>query len=209
MIISHTNKFIFFKALKTASTSTEVFFEKFCDKKEDIIGLKHYELNKFSSRTEAMRTLNNKFWNHIPPLLIKKQMGQYDWETYFKFGNIRNPWDRMVSSYFFKRDTKERIPYEMPFEVYVKRDDLHHPISLYKYYNIDNQQEEYKYIRYEHLQEDVLNICNMLKLKPSHNLRYMNKTNRNPDYRVYYNKETKKIVEQKYEEDIRFFNYKY
>ena len=199
MIISHTNKFIFFKAPKVAGTSTEVFFEKFCDKKKDIIGLKQTKMKKWTPDVE--------YWNHMPPLLIKSKMLPQDWQNYLKFGNIRNPWDRMDSSYFFKRDTKERIPYDMPFEVYVERDDLKHPISLCEYYGIDNQQEEYKYIRYENLQEDILHICDMLNLKPRHHLRHMNKTNRNPDYRVYYNKETRKIVEQKYQKDIEKFGY--
>lgn len=207
MIISHTNKFIFFKAPKVAGTSTELFFAKFCDKKKDIIGLKYYELKKFSSHVEAMQTLGINFFNHMTPCVIKEKMLLQDWQNYLKFGNIRNPWDRMVSSYFFKRDTKERIPYDMSFEVYVERDDLKHPMSLCEYYDIDNLQEEYKYIRYEYLQEDVLNICDMLNLKPLHHLRHMNKTNRNPDYRVYYNKETRKIVEQKYQEDIERFGY--
>tara|TARA_R100000278_G_scaffold33272_1_gene30231 strand:+ start:117 stop:746 length:630 start_codon:yes stop_codon:yes gene_type:complete len=209
MIISHTNKFIFFKATKVAGTSTELFFEKFCDKKTDIIGLKGKQLRRFSSRIEAMQTLNNKFWNHMPPLLIKQQIAQHDWETYLKFGNIRNPWDRMVSCYFYKRDNLEQIPYDMPFEVYVKNTQNAHPISLCEYYGIDNLQEEYKYIRYENLQEDILHICDMLNLKPYHNLRHANKTNRNPDYKVYYNKETRKIVEQKYQKDIEIFNYSY
>ena len=209
MIISHTNKFVYFKAPKVAGTSTEYFFEEFCDKQNDIIGLREKQLRRFSSRIEAMQTLNNKFWNHMPPLLIKKQMNQFDWQNYLKFGNIRNPWDRMVSSYFFKRDKPKTIPNNLHFEDYVKNTEIKHPISLCEYYGIDNLQEEYKYIRYENLQEDILHICDMLNLKPYHDLQHANKTNRNPDYRVYYNKETRKIVEQKYQKDIEIFNYSY
>ena len=82
MIISHTNKFVYFKAPKVAGTSTEYFFEEFCDKQNDIIGLREKQLRRFSSRIEAMQTLNNKFWNHMPPLLIKQQMNQFDWQNY-------------------------------------------------------------------------------------------------------------------------------
>ena len=199
MIISHTNKFVYFKAPKVAGTSTEHFFERFCDKSKDIIGLR--------SKDFKVWTPDIEYWHHMPPNSIRSKMLPQDWQTYLKFGNIRNTWDRMVSSYFFKRDTKECIPYDMPFEVYVERDDLKHLISLCEYYHVDNLQEDFKYIRYEHLEEDVLNICDMLDLKPRHHLRYMNKTNRNPDYRVYYNKKTRKIVEQKYQEDIEKFGY--
>lgn len=215
MIISHTNKFIFFKAPKVAGTSTEAFFEQFCDKDKDIIGLKWFQLIKIWPRPRNINKppSNVEYWNHMSPILIKQKMLPQDWQTYLKFGNIRNPWDRMVSAYFFKKDAKKLIPYDTSFEHFIKYMKKHHPVSLYKYYAIDILQEDYKnnmyFIRQENIHEDILTICDILSLKPNHNLQHMNATKRDTDYRSYYNEETKRIVAEKYQKDIELFNYKY
>lgn len=205
MIISHTNKFIFLRPAKVAGTSTQNFFQQFCDKQNDIIGMKDSE----------------EYWNHMRPALIRQKMLRQDWQTYLKFGNIRNPWDRMVSSYFFNRRIKKSVPDDMSFEVYLhkfqeftqlftEKAKPRNPSSLCDFYGINDnleEKEDYKYIRYENLQEDILNICDILNLKPLRHLQHMNKTNRNTDYRVYYNKQTRKIVEELYQKDIEKFEY--
>lgn len=205
MIISHTNKFIFFKAPKVAGTSTEIFFEQFCNKDKDIIGLRGLK--------ESMPK-DTEYWNHMSPVLMKQKMLPQDWQTYLKFGNVRNPWDRMVSSYFFKKELRGWPSLQgVSFEQFVRDKEHKHPKSLYKYYCIDSLQKDYKnnmyFIRYENLHEDILKICDMLNLKPKEKLQHIKKANRNTDYKNYYNKETKRIVQKRYGHDIRLFNYTY
>lgn len=197
MIISHTNKFIYFKAQKVASTSTEKFFEQFCDKDKDIVGCR--------GKPEAI------WFGHKPPKKIKETLNNQNvWNSYFKFGNVRNPWDRMVSRYFFERDVTHNISNDMSFEYFVKHKEF---MSLYKWFGMDELQEDYKsnmyFIRFENLQEDISKICDILNLKPKKKLKHENKSNRNTDYKTYYNEETKQIVEETYQDDIRLFNYTY
>lgn len=204
MIISHTNKFIFFKSTKSASTSTEVFFEQFCDKDKDIIGWRGLKKNI---------PKDVEYWHHMKPKGIKAKVSLEQWKTYLKFGGIRNPWDRVVSTYFFKKDHIGSIPDNISFEHYVKHLKHLNPVSFYTYYGMDELQEDYKYnmyfIRYENLYQDILNICDMLNLKPKDNLIHCHKSNRDTDYKTYYNEETKQIIEKRYGHDIRLFNYKY
>jgi len=204
MIISHTNKFIYFKSEKTAGTSTEIFFEQFCDKNTDIIGWR-------GSSTKPKHPI---WFNHKFPSKIKESLNNKNaWNNYFKFGNIRNPWDRAVSSYFFKKDTRHNIPHDMSFEDFIKHKKHGKPKSLYEWFCIDELQVDYKsnmyFIRYENLYKDILKICDILNLKPKEKLQHQKKSNRNTDYRTYYNEETKQIVEEIYQDDIRFFNYTY
>lgn len=205
MIISHTNKFIFFKSHKSASTSTEMFFEEFCDKDKDIIGWRGLKRN-IPPDTE--------YWHHMQPKFIKAKILPEQWKTYYKFGGVRNPWDRVVSTYFFKRDyIKNKIPKNISFEDYIKNFKHHNPVSFNTWFNMSELQEDYKhnmyFIRYENLYQDILKICDTLNLKPKHNLKHIHKANRNADYRDYYNKETKEIIEKRYGHDIRLFNYTY
>ena len=203
MIISHTNKFIYFKAPKVASTSTEIFFEQFCDKDKDIIGL----------RVPQKNMPKDVIWfNHKRPLEIKETLNDENiWNNYFRFGNVRNPWDRAVSFYFFKKDITHKIPHDMSFEDFIKQDKQF--MSLYQWFCINELQEDYKsnmyFIRHENLHEDILKICDILNLKPKQDLEHRNGTKRDTDYRTYYNEETKQIVKEKYQDDIRLFNYTY
>jgi len=205
MIISHSNKFIYFKAQKVAGTSTQRFFEQFCDKNNDIIGWRGKEIN---------RPKDVIWFNHKCPSKIKETLNDQNvWDNYFKFGNIRNPWDRVVSSYFYKKDTRHNIPHDISFEDFIKQKKQGKLKSLYEWFCIDELQVDYKsnmyFIRFENLQEDISKICDILNLKPKEKLKHENKSNRNTDYKTYYNKETKQIVEEIYQDDIRFFNYTY
>ncbi len=43
----------------------------------------------------------------------------------------------------------------------------------------------------------------------NYELSHKRKSNRKKDYREYYNKETKKLIEKRYKKDIELFDYKF
>lgn len=43
-----------------------------------------------------------KWWNHMPASQIKSLIGDDIWNQYFKFCVIRNPYDRVVSFFFWE-----------------------------------------------------------------------------------------------------------
>lgn len=125
MIISHKYKFIFLKTKKTAGTSIEIALSKFCGE-EDIItpisprderlrsqlgyqGPQNY-LYPFSYNEDRKllksQILNKKrchrFINHAPARKIKKCIDEGIWQNYYKFCLERNPWDRVVSFYYWR-----------------------------------------------------------------------------------------------------------
>ena len=209
MIISHAKKFIYLKGAKVAGTSTELFFERFCDKEQDIIGER---ATKDRRMPEVVRDFA---WHaHKNPASIKEALNDdLAWNTYLKFGNIRNPWDRVVSAYSFKKEWTQRIPADTSFDEYIRYMDDEHPKPLWDFYDSDELEEDYKtntqWIRFENLHEDILSICNTLNLKHEGELSHKHKTSRNPDYRTYYTAETRRIVEDKYKKDIENYGYEY
>ena len=230
MIISHSKKFIYLKPTKVAGTSTELFFKQFCDRDTDIA--------EWGDSPKSTIWNSHKSASEIKQTLINKNI----WNDYAKIGNIRNPWDRIVSSYCFNNHSQQAYSWAFPsFEEFVqalgpKKSPnswrRRGPMSFYEFYSIDKFKEYYKndmyFIRYENLYQDILNVCKMLKLKPTkrwtlNNLAGMAdgqivngkrllhkfKSNRNTDYKTYYNEETKQIIEKKYEYDIELLNYTY
>jgi hypothetical protein len=124
MIVSHKYKFIFLKTSKTAGTSVEIALSKFCGP-DDII-------TPISSQDEEMRSSLGypgpqhhtssiwgytipdiikmifkrrkkiRFYNHIHAKKIKAYVGKEVWDSYYKFCIERNPWDRVVSLYYWR-----------------------------------------------------------------------------------------------------------
>ena len=86
-MINHNHKFIFTRVTKTGS-STLVHSLKKCG-------------------VNMNRVITSAHWNgdlnHIPLWFLKKKIPTDKFDSYFKFGFVRNPWDRMVSAYYYIR----------------------------------------------------------------------------------------------------------
>lgn len=124
MILSHRHRFIFIKTNKTAGTSVEIALSKFCGE-QDIItpispedqdirrqlgfpGPQNY-LAPFSWRDcfNVRRRLRGgralrKYYNHMPASEIRSHVGEDVWQSYYKFCIERNPYDRVISLYFWQ-----------------------------------------------------------------------------------------------------------
>lgn len=123
MIISHSYRFIFLKINKTAGTSIEIALSKFCGPKDIItpISPEDEEIRKdlgyrgpqnhllpFSSYSFAdvkqlfkTHKRKNQYYNHIPAWKLRKFIPPSIWNNYFKFCFERNPWDRLISLYYW------------------------------------------------------------------------------------------------------------
>src|SRR3989338_5981486 len=84
MILSHEHKFIFFCNGKVASTSMQAALAAFQEEPELDI---------------AVEGLFTK--GHIPPEALKQKIPDSVWREYFKFCFVRNPWDWVVSQYYY------------------------------------------------------------------------------------------------------------
>ncbi len=130
MIISHKYKFIFLKTNKTAGTSIEIALSGVCGD-DDIIspispedektrselgyrGPQHHlaTAREYGIVDAAKLLLNgrkkNRFYNHMPASEVKALIPENTWNDYYKFCFERNPWDRVISLYYWRCKTEPR-----------------------------------------------------------------------------------------------------
>ena len=120
MLVSHLHKFIYLKSKKTASTSVEIFLQKYCinpnkinnftrlvKSNKNILNLDEKESeNKYGivgSRGNKMHIVSKKWYNHKPSFELKKDIGEDLFNNYLKICNVRNPYDLAVSMYEWKK----------------------------------------------------------------------------------------------------------
>lgn len=123
MIVSHRWKFIFIKTRKTGGTSLEIALSTLCGP-DDVI-------TPISPPDEALRaevgglppqhcaiprgrwTLGERlrvaigreppaFHNHMPAAAVRRALPPEVWDGYFKFAFERNPWDKVVSAWYWR-----------------------------------------------------------------------------------------------------------
>lgn len=146
-----------------------------------------------------------------------------DFDKYFKFTIVRNPWDRVVSAFEFLtsgglnyRDsewTRSNLEKYESFQDFVK-----HGLKLPTTISFTHFIPQYKFVcdgygkilvdyvgRYENLDADFGFICKKLGVRGS--LPRLNSSQRNNDYRVYYDDEAASIVGRVYRKDIKLFQY--
>ncbi len=107
MLVSHTKKFIYTKTTKTAGTSVESYFEKYC-MVESSWEFAHHRDQQVSKEGiigyRGPHAASKDWFNHMPAIAIRDKIGIRLWEDYFKFCMIRNPFDKLVSWFFFQKE---------------------------------------------------------------------------------------------------------
>lgn len=210
MRISHKYKFIFLSKPKCASTS----ISKALNPYTDIFGSQ-------SSR---------HYHHHVPVSILKQHfdgMG-WDWNSYFKFTSVRNPWDMMVSLYNYgKPDIQgcyfwQRQDYDpntrMSFDNWIRKGKSWDLVSMkhlnnfaaysLPYYVLDQDNTflvDYV-MRVENLKEELSFVGSILGI----NLEtfHLNRSKHNY-YREYYDFNSRKLVESQFILDIDFGNYRF
>jgi hypothetical protein len=84
MILSHTHQFVFISNGKTGTSSVERALEQYHEGEEFEVGVDGLYDGK-----------------HVPPSVLRAQLGKQIWDRYFTFCFVRNPWDWFVSQYFW------------------------------------------------------------------------------------------------------------
>jgi hypothetical protein len=146
---------------------------------------------------------------------------------YFKFTVVRNPWDRLVSAYFYltqdrghettqKWVDKNLHKYKSfnEFALSLKKENVRrnilswtHFLPQYKWISDSEENILVDFVaKLENLQNDLCTIRE--KINVDKKLNVINESKRN-DYKSYYDKETAKIVGRVYEKDVRYLGYSY
>jgi hypothetical protein len=112
MIISHKYKYIFFKPAKVAGTSVEVNLAKHCGEGDIIAPIDEYSGERDEKEyVHHARNYGSVFGRaHMRPEDIRKHVPKSVWESYFKFSISRNPWDLLVSRYWWEKTARGQEP---------------------------------------------------------------------------------------------------
>jgi hypothetical protein len=226
MIISHKHKFIFLKARKTAGTSFEMMLSSICGEKDIITrflekdeslrsslgypGAQNVRIpkKKYTAQDTRKREKSGyipRFRSHTTAAEAKKYIDPEIWSSYFKFTLDRNPFDKVVSFYYWKDgDQKFKDVNE-----FVKSGTLNilNSFGLYSLNGIVAVDKVYKFEDFDGALKDLKKRFNLSK-----DLELPNSTSgirKVKGYKTLLNEESVDILKIMYAREIQLLGYEY
>jgi len=174
--------------------------------------------------TSVRRSLFGRDGGHRPLEVFRTMVPPEMFDQSFKFTFVRNPWDRLVSAFFFlqksdlernQRFARRNLSAFTDFESFVRqwltRESIWsftHFLPQHHFICIDQRLGVDFVGFYENLSEDFAIVAR--KIGRPTTLRDENRLGgRAKDYRQYYNDETRDIVAEVYAEDIALLGYSF
>jgi len=222
MGLCRKRKILFVHIPKTGGNSVAHYF-KFKQNNSNFFG--RSKVKKIYENSTA-KILAGHEYSHYTLRLLKKHI---DIKKYFIFSFVRNPFDKLVSEFFWR--IKYKLSFYPFFEIELKPSNFE--LFLNKLQEVNLTFKENKIIweshlypqtkflflkrknkknkleidflgRFENFSEDMKKLSSMLEIEGSPI--FKNATEHEP-YKNYYNKSSKKIVETLYADDLNNFNY--
>ena len=151
------------------------------------------------------------------------------YKHYTRFSFVRNPWSRLVSCYkSLQSRLKMSEPFFMPYEYpHINFKDMefvdfvHFACATSERKSNHHFRSQHYFLcggkmdfigRFEHIKTDLHTLIIRYHLPSTlanFSDQYLNQSEDQTDYRAYYDKNTRRLVEERYEKDIRLFQYNY
>ena len=157
MIVSHRFRFIFIKNHKTAGSSMEMALGPLCGREDVIPPMelddtaafhRNFHAEKPLARAYVKSSLLRKlidrhspliapyYYEHMPATRVREIVGQEVWANYYKFCFERNPWDKVLSYYNWRKfGLHRRMP---PFRDYILKRTNRLPLDGRLYFEGEN-----------------------------------------------------------------------
>ena len=193
MRLSHKHKFLYVAPPKTGSETIRLSLDKYSD-------IKGGPIENRGDFTKVPYT-HAKGWE----LQTHFEASGWNWNEYFKFSVVRNPWNRAISQWKYQIKTN-RTDKSVDFKEFVLSKQLHSQCITWTHDKKNNQIVDF-IAKLENLQKDFNIICDKIGI-PRQQLPHKNITE-HKHYTEYYDEETKSIVAKKYRKDIEYFGYKF
>jgi len=227
VIISHKHRFIFIKTEKTAGTSVEIALSRICGPNDIITpispedekireelhyrGPQNYRIPFFKYDKEdllkSVATCRRRiFFNHISASKIIKYIGRNMWDKYYTFCFERNPWDKVISYYYWLKDQDETL------WDFIQKGRAG-KIRGFELYTIGGIPIVDKIYKYEELEEAINDIQKRLGLQDSINLPNKKaKSSVRKDKRQYSDilgEKEKDYISKIFAREIKYLNYSF
>lgn len=215
MLISHRKKFIYTKTVKTAGTSVESYFERYCmpEGEWEFSHTREQYVNSEGIIGQRGGDIKGKEWfNHMSAADISEKIGSHIWNSYFKFCVVRNPFDKLVSFFYFLEKQGHLDPDENDNQIERFRKWIRSGISVIDRdkYMIGGEMSVDYIIRYEDLESGIRYVCDKVDVpfEPADIPRLKSAVrDRSIPVNHFYDRETARIVGEVYEFEIREFGY--
>jgi len=176
-------------------------------------------INK-TAGTSIGRAIGLPIKHHLSAREVIDRIGMDRWNAAYKFTLVRNPWDKVVSHYEYRRkkNKTELASRNIAFSDWVKMTYGEKKNSFY-YDNPRSFQPQVDWLKdaegkisldyigkFESINEDFEHIRKVLGLQAT--LPHLNASKR-ASYHAYYDAETRDIVAHWFREDIRAFGYNF
>jgi hypothetical protein len=213
-MISHKHKCIFVEVPKTGSTSIRAILGKAYIPHLNLVEIKTLMENswtQFGGRTNRIRGALYQ----LLPRERKIDIGRRQFESYFKFGFVRNPWDRVVSLY--ERTEPIQMKDKMSFDEFVEWIQFSSATCIHSSphrYQLDwfldgSGDMLADFIgRFERLDQDWAVVADKLGITDK-TLPHARENPRARHYTEYYNARTRDLIAQKFRVDIEHFGYEF
>ncbi len=213
-MISHKHKIIFIHIPKCAGTSiTKLLFN---DIKLDW-KTPNYDIHYGWCPKRKIHL------QHATPnqMLELDLINETTWNSYFKFTIVRNPWSRALSDYLWMTQTNNikdtftnYISSKGAFkEILTNQNTMNyrgdHLNKQLMYLNVNNINEINQIARFENLESDIITLLKKLGISIKYLPHYNKSKSSIKHYSHFFNDYRKKLVEEKYYEDINYLNYKF
>ncbi len=175
-----------------------------------------FRVAKVASRTiyEHLNTNCSLDVNH--PYNIYYPVNSYS--DYFKFAFVRNPWDRMVSAWSDKvvknklklddATHKKMLDFNYFISSFEESKNFKNDIHFYPQSRLINLNDINFIGRFETFSQDFHILSRKIGI-PIKELKHKNKSQRDGDYRAYYNDASIEKIATLYQKDIQIFNYSF
>lgn len=214
MLISHTHSFIFFHVAKVAGISIREALAPYTQEPA------YFKIRRPPVEVDGKPNALYEIWSSmLTHATVKQTQREFpkEFNQYYKFAFVRNPWDWQVSMYHFLLKETQNTRYETikalgSFKNYlewVATEDKPFPKGATKLQksmlvNDDGQLVVDEIGRFENLTADFQQITSRLGISAALPKRNDSK---HKDYRHYYDNYSRKLVATHFEEDIDLFKY--
>ena len=205
MIISYKHKFIFIKTRKTAGSTIELILRKQLGP-DDIA-------TKLGDEKCPCVNCNETLFSHTGHRYIAENWPN-EWKNYYKFAVDRNPWDKIVSAFFYWDTLYSDTPgvsTDQGFKKFAATPARTFP-NDWNMYSDSNKLVVDQLLQYENLHKEFPEVCKMLGVPYNNELDYIKAKAgfKNFDgYQHLFNDDARCRVEKQCKPLIDHFNYKF